>query len=264
VFGPRAKDNEDVRGMLNAGHRRGATAGRCTIKGKTVETEELPAYCAVALAGLDDLPDTLMMRSVIVRMRRRAPGESVEPWRLRVNGPDADALSDRLAAWGNENQHRLGITWPEMPAGIEDRNADVWEALLAIADHVGDGWPERARVAAVTLVTQAVDRAPTLGVTLLRDLRTIFDQLGQDKVATDVLLERLTELDESPWGDLRGRDLDARGLARRLNKYGIKPKVIRTPAGVIRGYERADMHDAWSRYLQRIPPTEKVKSRVVV
>ena len=28
VFGPKAKDNEDVRGMLNAGHRKGAKAGR--------------------------------------------------------------------------------------------------------------------------------------------------------------------------------------------------------------------------------------------
>ncbi len=33
VFGPKAKDNEDIRGMLNAGHRRGATAGRCEARG---------------------------------------------------------------------------------------------------------------------------------------------------------------------------------------------------------------------------------------
>jgi hypothetical protein len=44
--------------MLNAGHQKGATAGRCVVRGKEVFTEELPAYCAVALAGLDDLPDT--------------------------------------------------------------------------------------------------------------------------------------------------------------------------------------------------------------
>ena len=52
VFGPKAKDNEEIRGLLNAGHRRGAVAGRCVVKGKTVETEEIPAYCAVALPGL--------------------------------------------------------------------------------------------------------------------------------------------------------------------------------------------------------------------
>ena len=61
--------------------------------GKIVETEELPAYCAVALAGLDDLPDTIMTRSVIVRMRRRAPGEQVEPWRRRVNGAEAETAA---------------------------------------------------------------------------------------------------------------------------------------------------------------------------
>ena len=90
VFGPRARDNEDIRGMFNAGHRKGAVAGRCVVRGKEVFTEELPAYCAVALAGLDDLPDTLMSRSVVSRMRRRAPSEPVEPWRYRVNAPEAD------------------------------------------------------------------------------------------------------------------------------------------------------------------------------
>src|SRR5215217_486152 len=89
VFGAKAKDNEDVRGMLNAGHRRGAVAGRCITRGTTVVTEELPAYCAVALAGLDDLPDTIRTRSVIIRMRRRKPTERVDPWRQRINGPEA-------------------------------------------------------------------------------------------------------------------------------------------------------------------------------
>jgi hypothetical protein len=77
VFGPKAKENEEIRGLLNAGHRRGAVAGRCVVRGKTVETEEISAFCAVALAGLGWLPDTILTRAVIIRMRRRAPGEKV-------------------------------------------------------------------------------------------------------------------------------------------------------------------------------------------
>lgn len=245
VFGPKAKDNEDVRGMLNAGHRKGATAGRCIIRGKTVETEELPAYCAVALAGLDDMPDTLMTRSVVVRMRRRAPNERVEPWRLRINGVEAHELGARLAVWSNARSHF--ISWPEMPAGIEDRNADVWEALLAVADLAGGVWPERARCSAVTLVTQAADRTGSLGVTLLRDLKTVFG--AETRVSTDAILERLHDLDESPWADLRGKELDARGLARRLSKYGVKPKLLRDGSAVFRGYDAADLADPWSRYV---------------
>ena len=45
------------------------------------------------------------------------------------------------------------IAWPEMPPEIQDRDADVWEPLIAVADAIGGEWPKRARVAAVTLVT---------------------------------------------------------------------------------------------------------------
>jgi hypothetical protein len=69
IFGPKAKEHEDVRGLLNAGHRKGAIAGRCVMLGKNVELVDYPAYCAVAIAGLGDLPDTIMTRSVIVPMR---------------------------------------------------------------------------------------------------------------------------------------------------------------------------------------------------
>ncbi len=264
VFGPRAKDNEDIRGMLNAGHRKGATAGRCVVRGNVISTEELPAYCAVALAGLDDLPDTLMTRSIVVRMRRRSPGERVEPWRLRINGPAAAELGDRLQAWSAEVQHRLGVSWPHMPEGIEDRNADIWEALLAVADLAGGHWPERARVTAVTLVTHSQGRGMSLGVLLLRDLRDVFAEANTDRLSTEALLNALTEIDESPWGDLRGKPLDARGLSRRLSKYDeeLKPKVLRVGDTSVRGYEAAEFHDLWDRYLPPLSSSERCVTSV--
>src|SRR5262249_16933137 len=84
IFGPKAKENEEIRGLLTAGHGKGAVAGRCVVRGKTVTTEEISAYCAVALAGLGWLPDTILTRSIIVRMRRRAPHEKVTPFRRKV------------------------------------------------------------------------------------------------------------------------------------------------------------------------------------
>ena len=74
VFGPKARENEELRGLLNAGHRKGAVAARCVVRGKNIETEEIPAYAAVAMAGLGWLPDTILSRSVIIRMRRRHAG----------------------------------------------------------------------------------------------------------------------------------------------------------------------------------------------
>ena len=260
LFGPKAKDNEDVRGMLNAGHRRGATALRCVVRGKQIDVEEFPAFCAVALAGLGDLPDTIMTRSVVIRMRRRAPGEHVEPFRHRVHATDGEPLRLALEEWGDQHRDELRKAWPDMPDGIHDRNADVWEALLAVADAAGGEWPDRARVASVALVALASDREGSLGVRLLTDLHALFTSLNfvtVDRVPTATLVAALVELDEAPWGDLRGKPLDARGLARRLKAYGIVPRDHRFSAGVVKGYLRGDFHDAWTRYL---PPSPEAKA----
>ena len=247
VFGPKARDNEEIRGLLNAGHRRGAVAGRCVVRGKIVETEEIPAYCAVALAGLGDLPDTILSRSIIVKMKRRAPHEQVEPFRRRLHEKEGTAIRDRIAAWATSTSNRLTTSIPDMPDGIEDRNADIWEPLLAIADAAGQGWPERARVAAVALVALAREGNPSLGILLLGDLRKVFG--AYDLLSTQTILEALHKLDESPWADIRGKPLDDRGLAARLRKYGVKPKAIRIGDHTPRGYSRSDLHDVWLRYL---------------
>ena len=253
VFGPKAKENEEIRGLLNAGHRRGAVAGRCVVRGKIVETEEIPAYCAVALAGLGGLPDTILTRSVVIRMRRRAPGEIVQPFRRREHGPQGESLRDDLAHWAAIVERQVTGAWPKFPPGISDRDADVWEALLAVADAAGGKWPERARVAAVALVADSKRGTPSLGIKLLADLRDVFGD--NDRMPTARILEELWKKVESPWGDLRGKPLDARGLAQRLAKYEVKPSDIRDGALILKGYHRSDLHDAWERYLGP-PPQE--------
>jgi len=245
VFGPKAKDNEDIRGMLNAGHRKGAVAGRCVVRGKIVETEELPAYCAVALAGLNDLPDTIMSRSIVVRMRRRAPNEKVEPWRLRINAPQAKPIREALQAWAGAAPKEFD--WPEMPKEIQDRNADVWEALIAVADLAGADWPERARVAAVAQVADSMAGAPSIGVQLLSDLKAVFK--GRASMWAESILAALHAMDERPWNDLRGKPVDNRWLARQLKKYGVTSKDVKLGGTNKKGYTAEDLFDPWTRYV---------------
>jgi hypothetical protein len=167
VFGPKAKENEEIRGLLNAGHRRGAKTYRSVIRGATVEVEEIEAFCAVALAGLGWLPDTILSRSVIIRMRRRHAGEKVEPFRRRIYARPGGEVRDLIERWARSAE----IEWPDMPAEIQDRDADVWEPLLAIANAAGGEWPKRAMTAAVTLVTASREAEPSLGIRLLTDTR---------------------------------------------------------------------------------------------
>jgi hypothetical protein len=69
------------------------------------------------------------------------------------------------------------------------------------------------------------------------------------------LLEALHAMEEAPWGSLRGEALDARGLARLLKPYGVKPEKLREGNDTFRGYRRASFEDAWARYLSA-PPGE--------
>lgn len=267
VFGPKAKENEELRGIINAGHRRGAMAGRCVIRGKEVLTEELPAYAALAVAGLGNLPDTILTRSVIVRMRRRAHGEVVEGYRRRTHEHQGHKIRDQLAAWSKTLTGRLRTAWPDMPHGVEDRAADNWEALLSVADIAGGEWPKLGRAAAVSLVTQSQQTTPSLGVRLLSDLRDVFSKHAasvahyKDGIKTDDIIKALTALDEAPWADMKGKPIDARKLSRLLSQYGVASKSVRhgpLPSDVAKGYTAEDLHDPWSRYLGPAQPEKSV------
>ncbi|MCX4549463.1 DUF3631 domain-containing protein [Streptomyces sp. NBC_01500] len=261
VFGPRAKDNEDLRGLLNAGHRRSGVSYRCVGDGSTQAVVAFPSYCAVAMGGLGSLPDTILARSVIIRMRRRARNETVEPFRARIHEPQGHALRDQLATWAEHIRPHVDGAFPDMPEGITDRPADVWEPLLAVADAAGGTWPERARQACVDLVSAVnEDDRASLGVKLLTDLRDhVFP--GTDTVSTIEMLHMLNAMEESPWGDLDGQPLTARILSKTLKEYvttknkPISPRPLRIAGQVVKGYHRDDLTDAWSRYCPPPPET---------
>ena len=133
-----------------------------------------------------------------------------------------------------------------MPEGIVDRPADVWEPLVMIGDFAGDDWAERIREAACFLNNKRAERDPSLGIRLLSDCRTVFNEAGVDRLPTTSVLSALIALDEAPWGDLRGNELDARGLAWRLRPYEVLPAQHRFGETTSKGYLLADFHDAWS------------------
>ncbi|MEJ8658345.1 DUF3631 domain-containing protein [Streptomyces sp. MS1.AVA.4] len=265
VFGPKAGDNEPVRGFLNSGYRRIGTMLRCVGDGANQSVQRFSSFCAVAMAGLGSLPDTILTRSVIIRMRKRAPNEHVEPYRLRLNEKEGHALRDQLARWADSVRDQVADSWPELPEGVTDRPADVWEPLLAVAEAAGGDWPRRARAACLELVNAAHDNdEASLGIRLLTDLRDkVF--CGADRMPTAVILEMLLALDDAPWADVDDKPLNSRMLSKLLGQYvtpankPIKPRGIRTPSGTPKGYYADDLSDAWTRYCPP-PPQESATS----
>lgn len=252
IFTFRGKDdqNEDLRALLNSGYRRGAAIPRCVGRGH--EVVDFKVFAATALAGIGDLPDTVMTRSIVVRMKRRAASENIEPFRSRTHDHEGHAIRDRLAAWAASAGAAAGDAWPDLPEGVIDRRAEAWEPLLAIADLAGGDWPSRARVAAVADVAAHRGRDTSLGIRLLGDLRAIFGD--REHMSTEDIIKALVHLEDAPWSDLRGKAIDSRGLAMRLKRYGIIPKNVRTgPTTTPKGYKREDLYDAWKRYLPTHP-----------
>ncbi|NUV80302.1 DUF3631 domain-containing protein [Streptomyces sp. CAI-155] len=260
IFGPKAGENEQLRGFINAGHRRNRPMFRCVGDGANQTVQAFHSYAAVAVAGLGYLPDTIRDRSVNIRMRRRARNEKIEPYRTRIHEKEGFALRDRLATWAEQVSEQVMNVWPTMPEGVTDRPADVWEPLLAVADAAGGDWPDRAREACVVLVaaSKANDKG-SLGIRLLADLRDHI-MVGIDRLPTVAILDRLNALDDAPWADLHGKPLDNRRLSKMLAEYmtadnePITSRNIKTAGSVLKGYYAADLRDAWARYLP--PPPE--------
>lgn len=248
-------NNEELRGLINSGYRRGATAGRTVIHGKELSPEDWPSFAAVAMAGLNQLPDTLMTRSIVINMRRRRPDEKVKPYRCRVYAQRAESLRECLRQWTDAVRPAIEnpAAYPELPDNVQDRDADVWEGLVMIADQAGGDWPKLARQAAQRMVADQHNRPETLGIKLLADIRKVF--ADRSALGTMDMLGLLHGIETSPWGNIKGEPIDSRFLARILDKYSIPTnKTIRIGSVTLKGYQRRDFYDAWSRYLPATSP----------
>lgn len=254
VFAPKT-GREDLRALLNVGHRRGATVLRCEAAGSKQAVCEYDAFAAKALAAIGTLPSTIEDRSISVRLQRRTRGESVERFRQRLARRQAEPVRKHLEAWSENAVDRLKDAWPELPEELNDRAQDGWEPLLAIADAAGGRWPQLARNAAVVLQTDGAAADASDGVLLLEHLRGVF--ADTERLPTVEVLARLVAVEDGPWGEWWGASVaggETKGaasrLARSLKPFGIGPKKIRLGEETARGYERAQFEDAWRRYLE--------------
>jgi hypothetical protein len=240
--------------VINIGWERGNHVLR--VEGNEHEVHEYESFAATALAGIDKgaLPETVVDRSVRIQMRRRQKGQPVEKFRRRgKSSTDGDTIRRHWAGYVQSHPDLLASlsgAYPEMPDELHDRAQDAWEPLVAIADAAGGDWPSRARAAAVALSGgDEEDDGP--GVQILADLHEVWPA-EYDAVRTKTLVDKLVELEDSPWQTWgKGMNgLTGSGLAWLLKPFDIRPTQI-SVAGKhdARGYTRAQFEDAWARYL---------------
>lgn len=241
--------NGDMRGMLNGGHNR-MSAYVWRSVGDDHEPRRFKVWGPKVVAMIGNLPDTLEDRSLVVRLRRKRDGETVERFRAdRIK--DFLPLRQRAARWAKDNALTLANADPDVPEALNDRAQDNARCICAIADAVGAEWPVKIRAALVGMHQEVESDEPqSAGVLLLRDLAEVFESKRAERMGSTDLVTALCALEESPWAEWRGgRAISTRGIAKLLKPYGIEPRRDMSQ----RFYRRTDFEDAFGRYLSDGP-----------
>jgi hypothetical protein len=116
-------------------------------------------------------------------------------------------------------------------------------------------WPRRAREAAIELSTGEALEDDSLTARLLRDVQAVFESSGLDRFKTSDLIDELSKIEESPWGDWYGKTLTPQALSRLLRPYRIKTMTIRDARRTnahddgrpVKGYKREQFAEAFLR-----------------
>ena len=238
---------EALRQLLNASFKRGQSVIRC--EPPKYEPREFKIFAPIALAGIGTsaIPETVADRALMIEMRRMLPNEQI----LEFESDEVEKyffpIKEKLQNFATENESRYRELRPELPReSLNPRARDLWKPLYKVAECAGDEWIKKALLASVALSSGESDpEEASLSLRLLSEIREVFTE---DQITTRDLLERLRELEESPWAYLERFNPSV--LAHLLKNYGIKPKPF--SGGKVRGYYRKSFEDPWNRYLDPV------------
>ena len=83
----------------------------------------------------------------------------------------------------------------------------------------------------------------------LADIYAVFEANGDERLKTADLIERLCEIEESPWGDWYGKTISAHGLSKLLRPHRIKTMPVWAEGKTVKGYKAEQFADAFHRVL---------------
>jgi Protein of unknown function (DUF3631) len=245
-------------GIINSGHTR-TTAYVWRSAHDDFKPLRFSTFAAIAIAKIGKLPPALEDRSFVIWMKRRRQDEKVE--RFRSDRTDDLLRLKRMALrWAADNKDKVAAVDPDIPEGLNDRAADNWRILLAVADVAGGHWSHTARGVALLVAGGKEDSSKLTA--LLHDIHDIFDERRVDRLTSQEICLALASLDHRPWGEINGgRMITPIQLAARLEPLGIRPKVMRIDGKTPRGYERSQFDDAFARYPrpQRATPQQSLE-----
>jgi putative DNA primase/helicase len=248
------KDNEELRGVINSGHTKAASfVIRC--EGDDHRPVRFSTWCPKALAMIGTPPDTIQDRSIMLHLRRKLADERTE-----AHGEEFDeefaSTRAKILRWVDDNDTSLRLAKPVRLNTRNDRQADNWRPLLAIAKVLG--CESAVREAALLAAGNEQDEQPPR-VQLLCDIREVFEVASVERISSADLVKQLVAMEDRPWCEWkRGSPLTPNSMARLLKAFEIQPKQVRIGDVNIKGYALEMFADAFIRYAPPIT-TETTK-----
>jgi len=245
--------NSELRGLINSGFLRDA-AFVPRVNPETLQTERFTTWCPKTLAAIGNLHPTIEDRAIVLRLERK-PRDLTKARLTRTSRERLGLIGRKFARWAKDSADEIDPDCePDTPECLNDRAADCWRPLLALADLAGGKWPQRVRKAILSLANDEADESET-PIRLLRNIGEILSSLDDDVIETRTLLERLHDYDEWAHYGYADKPLNAHQLARLLRPFGVRPVKTRT----IRGYDAADLRAVITKYCPP-PPGESATS----
>jgi Protein of unknown function (DUF3631) len=220
-----------LRGVINSGHTRGQ--GVIRINKDTHQPETFSTFTPKCLGMIGRrLPASTLGRAIVIELARKKDSEAREAFK-HVDDRELADLRSRLKRWSSDHIEAIRSAKVEFPAGFNNRRADNWRILFAIADLAGEEYAEHARSAAVR-IEGSVDTG-SIRAKLLIDIRSIFyatDLEPLDRISSAELVAQLAAIEDAPWAEWKGsKPITKHQLAGLLKSFSIFAKTIRLQSG---------------------------------
>jgi len=219
----RTPDAGEIRSILLCGYKEGSRAYRMERIGDTFRPISFDVYGPKAIAGISSLPAALASRCIKIMMFRAAKDSPIPKRCIDENMKIWTDLRDDLYAMALTKGTSFieMASWQPECEGINGRELEVWQPILAMAKSVEDAG---AGGLLEIMKEHAIKSAESTNEDIVPE---------SDEILVRLLKEQLAD---KPWGITAGELLEkakdenpaifsrygARGVGAVLNRYGIK------------------------------------------
>ncbi len=251
--------------ILNAAYRKGATVKRCEGKENNVKSFEV--YRPIILSGIQELPDTVIDRSIKIELIRKPQSDNVDRLQIDKIKSDLQEIKDDIYIFALNRTPKIIEAYESfiesiIPSGADDRLRDGLEIIYSVASafYTNDtaAFKEIIKVlneASVALSSIRNDEEED--ISFARAILLLKEK--SDTLDIDLILSSKEAVDLFQDGgiDWVQETKHARNLLRKL---GFRSGSHREKGAVVRGYkiEKSRLNKLHSRYCSSIPPEKTV------